>query len=231
MRSRGNLQRHALAVRRRHLDRCAERRLRIGHRHFDQKIGAATLELLRRLDARDDIQIARRASRFPELALALEPDPRAVLDAGGDLHGVALRPPLATRALALLARLLDDRAVSAAARTRLRQREEPLALRDDATAMALRTDDRGRPRLGAGAAALTTGRRHLDGNLRLETSQGVLERQPDRDLDVGAALRLRPSPAGLPTVEDPAEQIAEVAEVVDREVAAAAEIDVTGFEA
>ena len=87
--------------------------------------------------------------------------------------------------------------------------------------MALRTDDRGRSRLGAGAAALTTGRRHLDGNLRLETTQRVLERQPDRNLDVGAALRLRPSPARLPTVEDPAEQIAEVAEVVDREVAAA----------
>src|SRR6185436_9192837 len=109
----------------------------------------------------------------------------------------------------------------------------PLALRDDAAAMALRTDDGGRPRLGAGAAALTTGRRHLDGNLRLETTQRVLERQPDRNLDVGAALRLRPSPTRLPTVEDPAEQIAEVAEVVDGEVAAAAaaEVDVTGIEA
>src|SRR6185295_4183726 len=158
-------------------------------------------------------------------------DPRAVLDAGRDFHRVVLRPPLATRALALLTWLLDDRAVSAAARTRLRQREEPLALRDDAAAMALRTDDRGRSRLGAGAAALTTGRRHLDGNLRLETTQRVLERQPDRDLNVGAALRLWPSPARLATVEDPAEQIAEVAEVVDREVAAAAEVGVTRIEA
>ena len=68
------------------------------------------------------------------LALALEPDPRAALRSGGDLHGVALRHALAPGAAAVLARLLDDRAVPATARARLREREETLRVGDDATA-------------------------------------------------------------------------------------------------
>src|SRR5205814_9721744 len=127
-----------------------------------------------------------------------------------------------TRSLALLARLLDDRAVSAATGTRLRKRKQPLTLGDDATAVALRTDHGRRTRLGAGAAALAAGRRHLDRDLRLEPTERILERQADRNLDVGAPLRLwPPRTSGLAAVEDPTEPIAEIAQVVDREVAAA----------
>ena len=58
-----------------------------------------------------------------DLALAAQLDARAVLDSGRDLHGVALRAPLAPGAATLRARLLDHGAVAATARTRLRERE------------------------------------------------------------------------------------------------------------
>src|SRR4029450_144625 len=57
---------------------------------------------------------------------------------------------------------------SAPVAPRSAQGEEPLALREDASAVADGTDHRRSPRLGARAAALTAGRRHLDGDLRLE---------------------------------------------------------------
>src|SRR6185437_576232 len=64
-----------------------------------------------------------------------------VLDAGLDLHGVRLDPPLAAAALAVRARLLDHGAVAATTRARLREREQALRLRLDAAAVALRADD------------------------------------------------------------------------------------------
>src|SRR6476619_1429595 len=142
LRAGGNLQRYAVAVRRRHLDRRAERGFRVRDGNLDDQIRAAPLELLRRVDPRHDIEVARRPTAFTDLALALEADSRAVLHACRNLHRVVLRAPLATCARALLARLLDDRPVPAAARTRLRQREQTLALRDDAATVALRADHR-----------------------------------------------------------------------------------------
>src|SRR5206468_2401528 len=147
------------------------------------------------------------------------------LDAGGNLHGVALRPPLLPGTAALVARLLDHGAVAATARAGLRQREQSLALRHDTAAVTFGTDDRGRPRLGTRPAALAARRGDLDRNLRLQPAQRVLEREPHLDLEVGAPLGLPSSRAGptatRPPAEEPAEQIAEVAEVVDREIAAA----------
>src|SRR6185503_8454389 len=144
------------------------------------------------------------------LSLALQLDPRAVLDAGGDLHRVALRAPLAARALARRTRRLHDRAHPAALRSRLLQREQPLRRRDDAGAVALGTDDRRGAGCGAGAVAGVACELELHRNRRLHTPERVLERHAHLDLDVVAALpalRLLPSAAAI---EEAAEDVTEV---------------------
>src|SRR5207302_3292370 len=127
-----------------------------------------------------------RPTRGAHLTFALQLDARAVLDARRNLHGVALRPALAAGALALRAGLLDHRSVAATARAGLRQREHPLALGDDTAPVAFRTDDRSGSRPRSRAAAFAARRRNVNGDLRLETAQRLLEGDVDRNLDVGA---------------------------------------------
>src|SRR5207253_6622266 len=114
------------------------------------------------------------------------------------------------------ARVLDDRPVSAAARARRRKREPPLRLGDDSAAAALRADGRRRPRLRAGAAADVAGALEAHGQRRLDALQRVLERERDLHLRVRAPLPARLLPpataAAGPAAEQPAEQVAEVAE-------------------
>src|SRR5207244_1058679 len=222
LRAGGDLQRHAVPVRRRHLDGRAERSLGVGDGNVDDEIRASTIEPLRGLDPRHDEQIARRPARLADLTFALEADARTVLDARRNLDRVAARAPFAAAALAFAARLLHDRAVAAATRAGLRQREQTLALRDDAAAVALRTDHRRRPGLCPGAAALAACGRHLDGNLGLEPAQRILEGEIDDRLDVRTALGLRPSRPRPSAVDHPAEQTPEISEVVARAVASAA---------
>src|SRR5262249_8833365 len=151
-------------------------------------------------------------------ALALKADPGPFLDAGRDLHRVALRPQLAPRAAAGRARLLDDRPVAAAAGTGLGGREKSLALCDHAPPVADRADDGCRPRLGPGAVAGMT--RHLEAHrdLGLDTLQRILERQRHLHLDVVAALApLLRAAAAHPPAEHAAENVAQVAEVPEVE--------------
>src|SRR4029077_5478189 len=91
------------------------------------------------------------------LSLAAQADSRAVLDARGDLDRVALGTPLAAGAAAVRARLLDHGAVPTAARARLREGEQALALRDHAAAVALGAEHRRRAGLRARAVALAAG--------------------------------------------------------------------------
>src|SRR5262249_57860360 len=93
LRARLDLERQPVAGRRRHFDRRAERSFRIGHRHLDHEVRTAPLEDLRRRDASDHVQVTGGPAVRAELALALEPDTRARLDAGGELHPVG--PPAA----------------------------------------------------------------------------------------------------------------------------------------
>src|SRR5207342_3462114 len=159
-----------------------------------------------------DDQIARWSAAVAGLALALEPDLRPVLDPGRDLHLVPLRAPLASGPVAARARLLDHGAAAVAARARVREAEEPLALGDHAAAATLRADDRRGARLRAGAAALAARRVELDRDLRLDALERVLEREGDARLDVGAAAG-RLTRAAAEHVTEASEQIGDVAEV------------------
>src|SRR5438477_4663200 len=102
---------------------------------------------------RDYVEVAGRTAAAPGLALAGQPDAARVLHGRGDVHPVALDLHGLAAALAGGARICDLRAGAAAERTRLRDREEPLALRLDAADLAARAHLRCRARLRAGAAA------------------------------------------------------------------------------
>ena len=69
---------------RRDLDLGAERGLGERDRHLEHEVVAAALVELRRLDARDDVEVAGRRAAAAGLALALQLDLRAVLDARRD---------------------------------------------------------------------------------------------------------------------------------------------------
>src|SRR2546426_7884850 len=216
-----NLQGHR-QVRGRHLDGRAERGLGVGEWHLDLEVGgSAPLVQLRRRDPGDDVQVAGGAAAPAGLALAAQPDPRPVLHARRNLDGVALRPPFAAGAAAARARVLDHGAVAAAARTRLREPEQALALGDDPAAVALGADLRRRARLRPGAAALSAGELERDGDRRLHALERVLERKADLDLDVVAALRARLARPACSAAEAAAEEIAEetgeIAEVAEVE--------------
>jgi hypothetical protein len=119
--------------------------------------------------------------------------------------------PLAAGAAALVARRLDHSAVAAAPRARLREREQPLALRPDAPTLALRTDRRRGAGPGTRAAALAARRLELDRDARLDALERVLERQVDGDLGIVAALPARRLLlAAAAPVEDPAEEVGQV---------------------
>ena len=182
--------------------------------NLDDEIVAAALVERRRGHADDDVEIAGRPARAALLATALEPDPRPVLRARGNLHLVGLLHALSARAAARLARLLDDRPVAAAARARLREREEAVRVGRDPAPRADRADDRRRARLGPGAAAGVAGRLHVRAHRHLHARERVLEGDVDLGLEVGAAFRLRPAPrpatATGAAAEEPAEEIAEV---------------------
>src|SRR5256886_8360192 len=186
------------AVRGRHLDGRPERGLRERDRDLDDQVVAAALVQLRRLDARDDEEVARFAAREAGFALALQADAGAVLDAGRDLDRVALRPALAPGAAAAGTRVLDHGPVAMTARAGLRQGEESLALRHHTTAVASGADLGRRAGLRARAVALRACRLQRDRDLRLDTLERVLEGEIDLHLDVAAALAREVRPPARP---------------------------------
>src|SRR6266516_798699 len=220
------------AVRGRHFDRCPESGFREGHRDVDHEIRPPPLVELRRRDSRDHVQIAGGRASVPGLALAAQLDPRAVPDPGGELDLVPLRPPLTTGAVAARTRILDHSSVPPAARAGLREREQALALGLDAAAAALGTDDRRRSGLRSRAAARAAACLELDRNLHLSALERVLERDVHLDFEVGSALAalLGAPPASCAAAsEEAAEDVAEITEVAQVEVAG--EVVVAALEA
>src|SRR4029079_2114042 len=110
------------AVQRRHLDVGAAQRLGDRDRHLDLEVVALAPEHRRLADVRDDVEVAGRAAAQPGLALAGEPDPRALLAARRDFHAVLLELGQPALAVAGRAGILDHGAGAAAARARPRDR-------------------------------------------------------------------------------------------------------------
>src|SRR5439155_20287929 len=102
---------------------------------------------------REHVEVARPSAAAAGLAPAGEPHAAAVLHPCRDVGPVALDLLRLPQAMAGRARLLDLRAGAAALRARLRDREQALALRLDAAALAARADRGLRAGLGTGAVA------------------------------------------------------------------------------
>src|SRR4051794_3695750 len=203
------------AVQRRDLDLGAGERLGDGDRDLDLEVVALGLEDRRLAHVRDHVEVARRPAAQAGLALAGQPDARALLDAGRDVHPIALHLAQAALAAAGRAGLLDHRAGAAAARARTRDGEHALALRLDAAAVADRADLRRGSRPGAGAAARRARRVGRDGHRHLGALDRLLERQRDGRLQILAALGDRLGARGAPAagVEDARQDVRERAEV------------------
>src|SRR4051794_17764229 len=211
------------AVQRRHLDLGAADRLGDRERDLDLDVVALAPEDRAVLDVRHDEQVAGRAVVRPGRALAREPDPRALADAGRDVDAVALRRAHDALAVARRARVLDHGAGAAAAGARLRDREQALALRLEAAALAAGADLRRRPRLRAGAVAGRAPRRRRDRQRDLRPGDRVLEGDRDLGLEVGALLGPRPGARRAGGAAGAVEQVREdVAEPAGRLEAAEA---------
>src|SRR6185295_3923875 len=177
------------------------------HGHLEVPVGAL-LEDRRRRNARDHVEVARRAAQRAILALAGDADAAAVTDSRRNLHPVALELHREAGARAGLARALDHLAAAAAARTRLADREEALALGVDTPATASGADDRRGAGLSPAAVAGRTGRLLRDRDDDLDPLHRLLERQPRLGLQVPPANgRLVAAPA---TSEEGGEDVAQV---------------------
>ena len=95
------------SVERRHADLAAERERREVDRHLAVEVVAVALEERVLLHVDDDVEVAGRAAGRAVLAFALEPQPLAGGDAGGNLDRDLALAADASRAAARLARLAD----------------------------------------------------------------------------------------------------------------------------
>src|SRR3989441_227040 len=202
-----HLEHHALPVQRPHLDPGAEHRLREVDRHHTRDVEASALapEKPVRLDVDHDDDVAA-----PPCALALQPEPRAVVGAGRNVDHQALVDLHVPRALTRGAALRRDLPAAAAHRTGPRHREAALAERDRAAAPALET---GRERCTQRAAAPPAGGahfRHPERHRHLAPQRRDAERDRDRGLDL---LFFLPYGAALAAAaEDRREDVAQPAE-------------------
>src|SRR5581483_5413901 len=125
-------------------------------RHRDVVAGAPEDAVRRHVHEHD--QVAGGPAALSGLALALQLDPLAVRDTGGDAHP---HPPRADRLAAALtrrARIVDDQTPAATLAAGLGEREAAGASGDVSGALADRADARRRARLRAAAVAGRTRR-------------------------------------------------------------------------
>ena len=195
-----------VAAQGRHLDRGALDRLGDRDRHLHLEVVALALEDRGLRDAGDHVEVARRPTARPGLALALQPTAAPSRTPAGMFTRVALDLPRLARAVAGRARVLDLGAGAAALAARLRDREEPLRLRLDAAPLAAAADRRGGSGLRAGAVAGGAGSRERHGHGDLAALHRLLERHVNVGLEVAPALRSRRSP-GAPALPKRSERM------------------------
>src|SRR5688572_27608509 len=118
------------------------------------------------------------------------------MDSRRNVHAVALALLGEPGPLARRARVVDDLAAAAAALTGLRDREDSLALRIDAAALAARAGVGGGADLGARAAAGRTRRLLGHGDRDLGARHRLVERQRHVGLEVIPPHRGAATPAG-----------------------------------
>src|SRR5918999_1623401 len=216
----GDLEGHR-AVQGRHLELGAEGGLGEGHRHGDGQVLVAAPEQRVRGDPDLDDQVAGGGAGLAGLALALEPDGGPVVDPHRDPDPELAGADLAAPALAGRAGVVDQRAAALAGRAGAGEAEQALVAGDRAAAVAGRAGPGQGARLGPGAVAGVAGRRAAKLQRDGGPADRLLEPEGDLALDVAAAPGRR---LGLPApAEQLAEQVAQAAQVLDPDPAAAGE--------
>ncbi len=146
------------------------------------------LEDLVRLLLEDDVEIPGRGAPEPFMPPPAQGHVVALHDTGRDLHDDRLLPFDQPVAPALLAGILHDPSLAAAARTRRDiddlSEERALDLPDLPRPIALRAGHDGAPGFGPLPAAMGTGHPLLDANLLLDPRRNLLQRQLQPDLDI-----------------------------------------------
>src|SRR6266576_1426098 len=224
-----------LAVRRRHLHVGAERGLRERDAEVVDEIVAVALEPRVFLDVEHRDQVAGRTVARAENALAAQREVVVIGDAGGDVdlnRLLALYAPLAATALA---RIANDRALTAAGRTGRHGEElaeQGLRLVPQLAAAAARAALHGlRALFGAGAAAHGACLEALDPDRLRGTGRDFGERELQSDFDVVATAPLAALPATEQIVEPAERSAAAQAEVAHEHHERFGQIKVHGAEA
>ena len=183
----------------------AESRLHHRDRNATIKIRAVALEHRVRLDREEDVKIACRTAAHAGLALAAQANPRAVLDAGGNVDRERPFPGHASRSGAFVARIVDCLAAALTGRAGALDGEESL-LRADAPvtcAGLARRRPRAGARSGAGAGLAGDRSRQLDGG------GFAAERLFEGDFEIVAQVRSTLASAARPAAASAAHHVAE----------------------
>src|SRR5688572_23195111 len=180
--------------------------------HLAVEIVALPLKVRMFLNVNNDVEVPGSAARRPCLSFAGEAETLAGGDPCRDLDCELAFFLDATRPTARGARLVDDRARSAAGTARARKRERPLLQPDLSAPLALRT--RRGLRAWRGPVSVTGRTWFLPGNLNggFGPFGGLVERDFEVVSQVGAPLRSSPSRASKDVAEP--EHVAEAAEDV-----------------
>jgi hypothetical protein len=188
-----------IRIKHRYVDLVAERGLGEIDRQVELQIIALATEEAVRLDVNDQVEVAGWATVGAGLTFVTEANLRVVVDTGRDADlQLALNLDAALTA-ALLARVLDDRAVTVAAiaDADIDELAKQILVNPPQFAAAATTDagDRGAAGLDAAAAAGGSGVVAREGDLALGAEDRVVEANLEVDPQVGAPLHAL-APAG-----------------------------------
>src|SRR5262245_2155461 len=211
LRARRDPQYHALAVERLHFDARSQHGLGDVDRHDADDVQSLAPEEAVGSDVNHRDEIAA-----PLRSLILEPEARAVLDAGRDIDVDALLYPYFAAALTCGTALRWDCPLPPAHRARTIHREAALTKRDCAATLALWAGVDGRTLCGTGTAA----RRAYFGHRERDRHRAAQRGDPEGNRDAGFDFLGLRFAAGATTPEDRREEITQSAKIGNVEVAA-----------